>query len=155
MYFITILSATEYCPQLYDAGLCLQVGVQNCNLGRAMQQSRFCTISLTFCFCKVWIYLWFGGTMKRSVFLSLQNNSQTFVCKLWIMWSWLCKLVAVNATQNLQDSASSFHWLSSSIFSYCSFGRLSRIRPTYSHLHFMIRPYKPQIFCEDMILATS
>ena len=52
---------------------------------------------------------------------------------------------------DLRNSASSFHWLSSSIFSYCP----SRIVTT--HLISTIwcfRPYKPYIFCEDMILAT-
>ena len=37
-------------------------------------------------------------------------------------------------------SLQSFHWLSSSIFSYCSFGRSSRIRDTSSHLHYMMFP---------------
>ena len=37
----------------------------------------------------------------------------------------------------LRDSASSFHWLSSSTFS-CSFGRLSRIGDISSHLHYMM-----------------
>ena len=39
----------------------------------------------------------------------------------------------------LRDSASSFHWLSSSIFS-CSIGWLSRIGNTSSHLHYMMFP---------------
>ena len=39
----------------------------------------------------------------------------------------------------LRNSASSFHWLSSSIFSFCSFVvRSSRIRDTSSHLHYMM-----------------
>ena len=55
----------------------------------------------------------------------------------------------------LRDSASSFHWLNSSIFRYCSFGRSSRIRDTSSPLYiWCFTPYKPYIFCEDMILAT-
>merc|ERR1712208_13369 len=38
--------------------------------------------------------------------------------------------------KKLRNSASSFHWLSSSIFTYCSsFVRSSRIGDTSSHLH--------------------
>ena len=42
----------------------------------------------------------------------------------------------------LRNSASSFHWLSSSIFTVRLF------------VVWCFRPYKPYIFCEDMILAT-
>ena len=57
----------------------------------------------------------------------------------------------------LRNSASSIHWLSSSIFTCLSFVvcRLSRI--VTSHLISTIwgfRRYIPYIFCEDMILAT-
>ena len=58
----------------------------------------------------------------------------------------------------LRDSASSFHWPSSSIFSYCSFVRLfdrpaSVTSPLISTI-WCFRAYKLYIFCEDMILAT-
>ena len=54
----------------------------------------------------------------------------------------------------LRNSASSFHWLSSSIFS-CSFVCPSRIvTPDHISTIWCFRPYKPYIFCEDMILAT-
>ena len=42
-------------------------------------------------------------------------------------------------TEFLRDSASSFHWLRSSIFS-CSFVLSSRIGDISSHLHYMIFP---------------
>ena len=55
----------------------------------------------------------------------------------------------------LRNSASSFHWLSSSIFSCLFVCRPSRIvtSPLISTI-WRFRPYKPYIFCEDMILAT-
>ena len=61
---------------------------------------------------------------------------------------WNCKNLL------LRNSASSFHWLSSSIFSYCSFVRPSRIvTPHLISTIWCFRPYKPYIFCEDMIQA--
>ena len=55
---------------------------------------------------------------------------------------------------SLRDSASSFHWLSSSIFS-CSFvvRPASVTSPPISTI-WCFQAYKPYIFCEDMILAT-
>ena len=47
---------------------------------------------------------------------------------------WLC----LHRGTQLRNSASSFHWLSSSIFTVCSFVRSSRIRDTSSHLHYMM-----------------
>ena len=60
-------------------------------------------------------------------------------------------------TEFLRDSASSFHRLSSSIFS-CSFVCLvvrpaSVTSPLISTIWYF-RAYKPHIFCKDMILAT-
>ena len=48
--------------------------------------------------------------------------------------------------------ASSFHWLSSSIFTCSSFVR--SVTPPLISTIWCFRPYKPYIFCEDMILAT-
>ena len=47
-------------------------------------------------------------------------------------------ILCIENYQKLRDSASSFHWLSSSIFSYCLAGRLSRIGNIPSHLHYMM-----------------
>ena len=55
----------------------------------------------------------------------------------------------------LRNSASSFHWLSSSIFSVCSlFVRPASVTPPLISTIWCFRPYKPYIFCEYMILAT-
>ena len=54
----------------------------------------------------------------------------------------------------LRNSASSFHWLSSSIFSVCLFVRPASVTPPLISTIWCFRPYKPYIFCEDMILAT-
>ena len=51
-------------------------------------------------------------------------------CCHWRVLSWWAACV-------LRNSASSFHWLSSSIFKYL-FVRSSRIRDTSSHLHYMM-----------------
>ena len=53
----------------------------------------------------------------------------------------------------LRDSASSFHWLSSSIFSWLFVCPASITSPLISTI-WWFRAYKPYIFCEDMILAT-
>ena len=53
----------------------------------------------------------------------------------------------------LRDSASSFHWLSSSIFSCCC-SSSSRIGNISSHIHYMMFPSIQTIyFLEDMILV--
>ena len=55
----------------------------------------------------------------------------------------------------LRDSASSFHWLSSSIFSFCRLvGCPASVTSPLSSTIWCFRAYKPYIFCEDMILAT-
>ena len=54
----------------------------------------------------------------------------------------------------LRNSASSFHWLSSSIFTVCSVVRPASVTPPLISTIWCFRPYKPYIFCEDMILAT-
>ena len=56
----------------------------------------------------------------------------------------------------LRDSASSFHWLSSSIFSYCRslFGCPASVTSPLISTIWCFWAYKPNIFCEDMILAT-
>ena len=54
----------------------------------------------------------------------------------------------------LRNSASSFYWLSSSIFNVCS---SSSFVPHPWHIlsfPWCFWPYTPYIFCEDMILAT-
>ena len=53
------------------------------------------------------------------------------IFQLWTIHSFTWRI--------LRNSASSFHWLSSSIFTVCSFVRcLSRIGNTSSHLHYMM-----------------
>ena len=56
----------------------------------------------------------------------------------------------------LRNSASSFHWLSSSIFNVrcLLFVRPASVTPPLISTIWCFRPYKPYIFCEDMILAT-
>ena len=58
----------------------------------------------------------------------------------------------------LRDSASSFHWLSSSIFSYCrrrSFVRPASVNSPLISTIWYYRAYKPYIFCEDIITNTQ
>ena len=54
----------------------------------------------------------------------------------------------------LRDSASSFHWLSSSIFSCCCLvGCPASVTSPLISTIWCFRAYKPYIFCEDVILA--
>ena len=61
-----------------------------------------------------------------------------------------------NWEPELRNSASSFHWLSSSIFSVCCLFvvRPASVTPPLISTLWRFRPYKLYIFCEDMILAT-
>ena len=55
----------------------------------------------------------------------------------------------------MRDSASTFHWLSSSIFSFCRLvGRPASVTSPLISIIWCFRAYKLYIFCEDMILAT-
>ena len=54
----------------------------------------------------------------------------------------------------LRNSASSFHWLSSSIFNVWLVVRPASVTSPLISTIWCFRPYKPFIFCEDMILAT-
>ena len=56
----------------------------------------------------------------------------------------------------LRNSASSFHWLSSSIFTCLLFvvAWPGSVTPSLVSTIWCFRPYNPYIFCEDMILAT-
>ena len=78
-----------------------------------------------------------------------QMEKTISVCEKMV---WVCLLLFWKLTFTFQvceileefvklgDSASSFHWLSSSIFSYWLFVRLSRISDISSHLHYMRFP---------------
>ena len=61
-----------------------------------------------------------------------------------------------NWEPELRNSASSFHWLSSSIFSVCCLFvvRPASVTPPLIFTLWRFWPYKLYIFCEDMILAT-
>ena len=79
-----------------------------------------------------------------------------------LCWPWMTnpmvkgKLFSVYAFAiKLRNSASSFHWLSSSIFNVCLFVCCpASVTPPLISTIWCFRPYKPYIFCEDMILAT-
>ena len=78
-----------------------------------------------------------------------------------LCWPWMTnpmvkgKLFSVYAFAiKLRNSASSFHWLSSSIFNVRSFGCPASVTPPLISTVWCFRPYKLYIFCEDMILAT-
>ena len=84
---------------------------------------------------------------EMSVAASAPTSFVTFLQAKWFNW---CKSIQLkkkwqNADRNkisplckLRNSASSFHWLSSSIFSYCLFGRSSRISDISSHIHYVM-----------------
>ena len=70
-------------------------------------------------------------------------------------WSNAENLKSESKKPIFQNSACSFHWLSSSIFTYCSsFGCPASVTPLLISTIWCFGPYKPYIFCEDMILAT-
>ena len=62
-------------------------------------------------------------------------------------WLWKWTNLGINET-------SSFHWLSSSIFTYCLFVCPASVTPPLISTIWCFRPNKPYIFCEDIILAT-
>ena len=65
------------------------------------------------------------------------------ICIHILYWGWL------------RNSASSFHWLSSSIFNVRRlFVCPASVTPPLISTIWCFRPYKTYIFCEDMILAT-
>ena len=60
-----------------------------------------------------------------------------------------------SGANELRNSASSFHWLSSSIFNVCLFVVCpASVTPPLISTIWCFRPYKPYIFSEYMILAT-
>ena len=63
---------------------------------------------------------------------------------------------STNWTHKLRNSASSFHWLSSSIFNVrlLFVVRPASVTSPLISTIWCFRPYKSNIFCEDMILAT-
>ena len=65
-------------------------------------------------------------------------------------------LLGQNFCRLLRNSASRFHWLSSSIFNVrlLFVVRPASVTPPLISTIWCFRPYKPYIFCEDMILAT-
>ena len=75
--------------------------------------------------------------------------------KSWIWQIWQSLYLYSKLPEiKLRDSASSFHWLSSSIFSYWLFVRPALVTSPLISTTWCFRAYKPYIFCEDMILAT-
>ena len=99
-------------------------------------------------------------------FLQLCQAGRRTCFTVWSWWepdcpSWrgywpLQHLHQVIFCHFLRNSASSFHWLSSSIFTYCrsSFGCPASVTPPLISTIWCFRPYKPYIFYEDMILPT-
>ena len=55
----------------------------------------------------------------------------------------------------LRNSASSFHWLSCSIFTYCSVVCPASVTPSLISTIWCFRPYKPYIFCDPGNMSVS
>ena len=67
---------------------------------------------------------------KRRKHMEGPDLSPKKIGMLWFIFPWLLDIYII-----LRNSASSFHWLSSSIFTVCC---SSRIGNTSSHLHYMM-----------------
>ena len=112
---------------------------------------------------------WMNVKIKEELFWEKPKQIQTKVLtgtgsstslSLWKCSHWRKEVLPVEKARRankLRNSASSFHWLSSSIFTYSlsSFvvGPASVAPPLISTI-WCFRPHKSYIFCEDMILAT-
>ena len=109
--------------------------------------------NVTWCRCNCVHYLW--RSKIESHFLEVGVNT-SITSRLPSIDRRKTNVVASYRTLQikLRDSASSFHWLSSSVFSYCSVVRPASVTSPLISTIWCFRAYKPYIFCEDMILAT-
>ena len=78
----------------------------------------------------------------------LKKPGKGFTLKGWVrLWPFLRILLP-----ELRNSASSIHWLSSSIFTYClSFVRPASVTPPLISTIWCFRPYKPYIFWKLLV----